>query len=187
MDPYLRLRIGNAVFETHTNVSGGKTPVWNRIVNAYLPNGVESIYIQIFDERSFTQDECVAWAHIVLPQGIFTGDTVDEWYQLSGAMGDKQEGAVNLVINFTPVAQPQATCRSTSNSCNCSANLSNNSQPVCHSLKLIWTSFASCFQTLIVKLCAVCLKPNMATKTAPSMLLSTSILKQRILNAITFK
>lgn len=106
MDPYLRLRIGNAVFETHTNVNGGKTPTWNRLINAYLPNGVESLYLQIFDERSFTQDECVAWAHVVLPVGIFNGDTVDEWFPLSGAMGDKQEGAVNLVISFTPVTQP---------------------------------------------------------------------------------
>lgn len=54
MDPYLRLRIGNAVFETHTNVNGGKTPTWNRLINAYLPNGVESIYVQIFDEVRFT-------------------------------------------------------------------------------------------------------------------------------------
>jgi toll-interacting protein len=50
MDPYLRLRIGNAVFETHTCVNGGKTPTWNRLINAYLPNGVESSYVQIFDE-----------------------------------------------------------------------------------------------------------------------------------------
>lgn len=64
----------------------------------------------------------MAWAHIVLPTAIFAGETIDEWlvinvealnfgnyfrYPLSGAMGDKQEGAVNLVINFTPVALPQ--------------------------------------------------------------------------------
>lgn len=28
-------------------------------------------------------------------------------YPLSGAMGDKQEGAINLAVSFTPVAQPQ--------------------------------------------------------------------------------
>lgn len=45
-----RLRVGHAVFETQTKLSGGRSPVWNRTVHAYLPNGVESIYIQIFDE-----------------------------------------------------------------------------------------------------------------------------------------
>ncbi|RCN28784.1 hypothetical protein ANCCAN_25470 [Ancylostoma caninum] len=50
MDPYCRLRVGHAVFETQTKLSGGRSPVWNRTVHAYLPNGVESIYIQIFDE-----------------------------------------------------------------------------------------------------------------------------------------
>ena len=65
MDPYVRLRIGkilenkgkfnmnivgNTLFETPTCVNGGKAPHWNRTVNAYLPDDVESIYLQIFDE-----------------------------------------------------------------------------------------------------------------------------------------
>lgn len=56
MDPYVRIRVGNTIFETNTSMSGGKTPSWNRIVNAYLPVGVESIYVQIFDEvrRGYT-------------------------------------------------------------------------------------------------------------------------------------
>lgn len=45
-----RLRVGHAVFETQTKLSGGRSPVWNRTVHAYLPNGVESIYVQIYDE-----------------------------------------------------------------------------------------------------------------------------------------
>ncbi|ETN73048.1 hypothetical protein NECAME_04356, partial [Necator americanus] len=50
MDPYCRLRVGHAVFETQTKLSGGRSPIWNRTIHAYLPNGVESIYVQIFDE-----------------------------------------------------------------------------------------------------------------------------------------
>lgn len=50
MDPYVRVRVGNTIFETPTAVNGGKTPTWNRTINAYLPNDVESIYLQIFDE-----------------------------------------------------------------------------------------------------------------------------------------
>ncbi|KAK6021591.1 CUE domain protein, partial [Ostertagia ostertagi] len=84
MDPYCRLRVGHAVFETQTKLSGGRSPVWNRTVHAYLPNGVESIYIQIFDEKAFSADECVAWAHVMLPPAIFNGETIDDYYPLSG-------------------------------------------------------------------------------------------------------
>jgi toll-interacting protein len=107
MDPYIRLRIGNTLFETPTSVNGGKTPSWNRTVNAYLPDGVESIYIQIYDERAFTQDECVAWAHVILPEGIFNNEVIDEWYQLSGPQGEGKEGVINLVMSFSPIQQQQ--------------------------------------------------------------------------------
>ncbi|KHN80097.1 Toll-interacting protein [Toxocara canis] len=103
MDPYCRIRVGNAVFETPTNISGGKAPKWNRIVNAYLPHGVESIYLQIYDERAFTVDECIAWAHVVLPSAVFNGEIIDDWYQLSGQQGDGKEGAINLIVSFSPV------------------------------------------------------------------------------------
>ncbi|MFH4974582.1 hypothetical protein AB6A40_001291 [Gnathostoma spinigerum] len=103
MDPYCRLRVGNTVFETPTNINGGKAPRWDRVINAYLPHGVESIYLQIYDEKSFTMDECIAWAHIVLPSGIFNGETIDDWYQLSGSQGEGKEGVINLIISFTPV------------------------------------------------------------------------------------
>ena len=107
MDPYVRLRIGSTLFETPTAVNGGKAPHWNRTVNAYLPDEVESIYLQIFDERAFTNDELVAWAHIILPQGVFNQEVIDEWYQLSGPQGEGKEGVINLVISFSPVPRPQ--------------------------------------------------------------------------------
>jgi hypothetical protein len=45
--------LGNTLFETPTCVNGGKSPHWNRTVNSYLPDEVESIYLQIFDEVVF--------------------------------------------------------------------------------------------------------------------------------------
>uniref|UniRef100_A0A915P144 CUE domain-containing protein n=1 Tax=Meloidogyne floridensis TaxID=298350 RepID=A0A915P144_9BILA len=86
---------GHTLFETPTCVNGGKAPHWNRTVNAYLPEGVESVYLQIFDERAFTNDELVAWAHIILPQGIFNRE------------GEGKEGVINLVVSFSQVPRPQ--------------------------------------------------------------------------------
>uniref|UniRef100_A0A0N4T528 PCI domain-containing protein n=1 Tax=Brugia pahangi TaxID=6280 RepID=A0A0N4T528_BRUPA len=103
MDPYCCVRVGNAVFETPKDTNGGKTPKWNRIINSYLPFGVESFYLQIFDEKAFTADECIAWAHIILPNGIFCGEIIDDWYQLSGQQGEGKEGVINLITSFTPV------------------------------------------------------------------------------------
>ena len=36
MDPYARVRVAHAVFETHANSSGGKTPRWNKKIQWYV-------------------------------------------------------------------------------------------------------------------------------------------------------
>lgn len=107
MDPYCRIRVGHSVIETPTASSGGKNPQWAREVQCYLPHGVENIYVEIFDEKSFTNDDRIAWSYITIPHASLNGETVDEWFQLSGRQGDEKEGSINLILSFTPVDQIQ--------------------------------------------------------------------------------
>ena len=66
-----------------------------------MPTGVEALYVEMFDERAFTMDERIAWAHVVIPQRVSSGATVDEWYGLSGKQGEEKEGMVNFVLSYT--------------------------------------------------------------------------------------
>jgi toll-interacting protein len=149
MDPYVRLRVGHCVYETHTDSSGGKAPKWNKVVQWYvkflennfhvclvflkylptyqltvrlhecvtsvfcspvkyhwifcslLPHGVNSIYIEIYDECSFSMDELVAWTHVAIPKCVMLGETHEDWYPLNGKQGDGQEGMINLVLSYS--------------------------------------------------------------------------------------
>lgn len=60
-----------------------------------------NIYLEIYDECSFTMDELIAWAHIPISQAVLNGETHDEWYQLSGKQGDGMEGMINLVLSYS--------------------------------------------------------------------------------------
>lgn len=110
MDPYVRLRVGHAVYETHADTNGGKNPHWNKVIQCLLPAGVTQVYIEIYDECSFVMDELIAWGHIdIPPQVIQKGETHEDWYMLSGKQGENQEGMINLVFSYTNNWPPYAS------------------------------------------------------------------------------
>ncbi|RWS15584.1 toll-interacting protein B-like protein [Dinothrombium tinctorium] len=101
MDPYLRLRVGHHIYETKTCYNGAKNPKWNKVFHCFLPNGVDSIHIEIYDECAFSADEKIAWCVYTIPQNVFDGETVEDIVPLSGRQGDNKEGSLGLVISFT--------------------------------------------------------------------------------------
>ena len=52
-------------------------------------------------QRSFTMDDRVAWAVITIPPAVMSGETVEEWFSLSGRLGDGLEGSMNIVMSLT--------------------------------------------------------------------------------------
>ncbi|XP_045481026.1 toll-interacting protein-like [Harmonia axyridis] len=100
MDPYCRLRVGHYVYETNTDTNGGKTPKWGKVVQCMLPKGINAISVEIYDECSFTMDELIAWATIVIPQQVLAGETHEDWYPLNGKQGEGVEGMINLVLSY---------------------------------------------------------------------------------------
>lgn len=102
MDPYVRVRVGTSVLETNTAINGGKNPVWNKVFQVTPQPGYDSIFIEVFDERSFTVDDKIAWTHVIIPEDVLTSTKVsNEWYPLSGRQGDNREGSVNIILSYT--------------------------------------------------------------------------------------
>ncbi|XP_030380211.1 toll-interacting protein B-like [Scaptodrosophila lebanonensis] len=101
MDPYVRIRVGNFVYETQTSQNGGKNPYWNRAIQCQLTAGIEIIHIEIYDECSFKMDELIAWADVPIPETLFQGKTHEGTYALSGKQGEGQEGSIDIVLSYS--------------------------------------------------------------------------------------
>lgn len=102
MDPYCRIRIGHSVYETPTDLNGSKNPRWNKVFSCNMPRGINSMYLEIFNERYLALDDRIAWAYYEFPADMLNGETIEEWVALSGKQGEGQEGNINIILSFTP-------------------------------------------------------------------------------------
>nr|XP_027204249.1 toll-interacting protein B-like [Dermatophagoides pteronyssinus] len=109
MSPYVRIRIGNTIYETRTSTRGGKNPKWNETCRCYLPIGCDTIAIELYDDCLFTQDELIAWATYKVPENFlrFTSETPEHTFEerivLSGKQGEGLEGELFISVNSKPV------------------------------------------------------------------------------------
>ena len=51
-------------------------------------------------QGTFSADERIAWAHIIIPQEVLNGRTLDQWYDLNGKQGDGKEGTINIILKL---------------------------------------------------------------------------------------
>ncbi|CAL8076499.1 unnamed protein product [Calicophoron daubneyi] len=98
MNPYCRLRFGDVRYETQTALSSAKHPVWNEACRLPVRGNNSLLSVVIMDEGMLMSDSKIAWTTIPLPQGIFEGEVVEAWYELSGKQGQDLEGAINLSL-----------------------------------------------------------------------------------------
>jgi len=63
-------------------------------------DGVNQIHVEIFDECSFKMDELIAWTTIPIPNQIYKGAIIEQWYDLTGKQGPNNEGTINIILSF---------------------------------------------------------------------------------------
>lgn len=67
---------------------------------SYLPTGVKSISVEVYDECALTMDELFAYGEIPIPEAVFRQESADQWHQLSGKQGENKEGSIRLIFTL---------------------------------------------------------------------------------------
>lgn len=62
--------------------------------------GVNHVFYRFSFQRAFSMDERIAWGLIPIKEEVFSGETLEDWYPLSGKQGDDKEGMINLVFAY---------------------------------------------------------------------------------------
>jgi len=110
MDPYVRFQIGHISHETPTATGGGKNPQWKISYRMNLFKGIDKIHLEIFDQRSFTEDSFIGECDIGIPHEVLEGQTHQQWYSLMGreANVNEKQGDILIIMSFTAVSSENA-------------------------------------------------------------------------------
>ena len=68
-------------------------------LNTFSINFVSKIF-GVF-QHAFSPDSQIAWGLIKIKDDLPSGETVDEWYPLSGKQGEEKEGMINVIMSVT--------------------------------------------------------------------------------------
>lgn len=75
------------------------------MIYSYLPTGVKSIGIEVYDECALTMDELIAYGQIPIPEPVFRQESVDHWFQLSGKQGENKEGSMRIIFSLLVISK----------------------------------------------------------------------------------
>lgn len=105
MDPYVRFKIGPISHQTPIATSGDKNPQWKSTYHINLFKEINKIHIEVFDQRSFTEDYFIGECDINIPTDVIDGQVYQHWYPLMGREpnANENQGDILVVMSLTPI------------------------------------------------------------------------------------